>query len=629
MTVRLWHLAHVPRLSRTPVPGIARGCALDLSPQGSRSLRRFAIGTASSVVSALAASVALSLGLAGAAQAADACRPLRTLDAGRVLELDGGQTQLAPRLEATLDSDLLLSDGAARFGLSTTKPQTVLAAPVVTRVERFDAELAGDAATLRFDPEAIGPAVATVGDRRFLLPLVKGKPINARGGELRVRPALTSGTAFTLPRGARVALAADGRVTVSKGSVVAWQLGDNPDFRVVLTDSTPLEQTVRAGVSDASVTVIKPSRLLPGSVMKLRVTAAGFKFRDQTLTFCFAAMPEGSDGLYTLTAPGRLVSESTDSALFEVNVPMAMSKALFKTAPGREAEPPGAATEWLGLRSSIRVMGMNSDQVVFDAAQPFVTSSFGIAALSGVLLIAVLLLLSMVFLHERNPFKLLRRLAQHRSQRFSLSNVQIMLWTLLVLYALSFGWIANGQLLDISSGVLVLLGISGGTSVLARGVENMAGAPAAPIVAAPKLKDLITDEHGDFDLLRFQMLGFTLFTLAYSFVSVIRSEGLPEIPDNLYLLMGISNGAYVTGKWVDQAKPGTKPGPAELNDFERTLPSADIQALQLALGVPATGAIDVATREAVRAFKLEHGIVPVDGSLNSFLQDRVLERTGP
>lgn len=626
--MRPWLLVRLPRLSRTPLRCIAPGDALGLSLHGLRGLRRLTIGEVSSVVSALAAGLALSFGLTVTAQAADACRPLRTLDATRVLRLDGGQTQLAPRLEATLASDLPLSDSPARFGLSADKPETVLAAPAVTRVERFEGDLTGDAATLRFDPEAIGPAVATLGDRRFLVPLVKGKPIDARGGELRVRPPLASATAFTLPRGARLALAADGRVMVSKGSTVAWQLGDNPEFSVVLADAIPLEQTVRAGVSDASVTVIKPSRLLPGSVMKVRVTAAGFKFRDQALTFCFAAMPEGSDGLYTLTAPGRLVSESNDSALFEVNVPTAMSKALFKSAPGREAEPAGAATEWLGLRSSIRVMGMSGEQVVFDAAQPFVTSSFGIAAWSGVVLIAVLLLLSMVFLHEFNPFKLLRRLAQHRSQRFSLSNVQIMLWTLLVLYALSFVWIANGQLLDISSGVLVLLGISGGTSVLARGVENMAGAPA-PVVAQPQLKDLVTDENGDFDLLRFQMLGFTLFTLAYSFVSVIRSEGLPEIPDNLYLLMGISNGAYVTGKWVDQAKPEAKAAPSDLNDFERGLSAADLQALQRALGVSMTGAMDTATREAVSAFKLEHGIVPVDGTLNPFLRDRVLERAGP
>lgn len=58
------------------------------------------------------------------------------------------------------------------------------------------------------------------------------------------------------------------------------------------------------------------------------------------------------------------------------------------------------------------------------------------------------------------------------------------------------------------------------------------------------------------------MSGFTLFTLCYSFISVIRSEGLPEISAAAYLLMGISNGAYVGGKLADNMKAQDAPDAA-------------------------------------------------------------------
>lgn len=226
--------------------------------------------------------------------------------------------------------------------------------------------------------------------------------------------------------------------------------------------------------------------------MKVLVCASGYDFRARPLSFCFAVMPEGAHGLYTLSAPGRLMSESTDGALFEVTVPTEMARAIYKSVPGRADEPLGSETDWLGKRATVRVMGLDGDRVVFDAVQPFVTSNFWIAFSSGFVLILVLMLLSAIFLQEPNPRTLLRRLAQHENQRFQPSQRAISTWTLLVLYALSFVWIANGLLLDISSREYwCFLGISGVTSVLSRGIENFAGAPKAPVTHEPKFKNLV------------------------------------------------------------------------------------------------------------------------------------------
>lgn len=573
----------------------------------------------------------LALGLATAAasiSAADACRPVRTLGAGSILAIDAQQTDLGPALRAVLDSDQVLVDAPSRFRLGPQSKQVTLDVPMVVRVPSLTADLVDDRATLSFDTASTGPALVSREGRRYLVQFAKGVPMDARGVAFKVRPLLTEPSVVKIAKGATYRLTDDGKGAVlSKGAKVTWQLGDNTQFRFSLVDPTPLEETTGPAVTDASISVIKPSRLLPGSVMKVQVRASGYDFKAHPITFCFAVAPEGGRGLYTLSAPGRLISESTEGGLFEVDVPARMAAAVYKAAPGREAEEVGSAYEWLGMRSSVRVMGLDGDKVVFDAAQPFIVSHFWISFVSGFALILVLMGMSAIFLREPNPRLLLRRLAQHPSQRFSLSNIQILMWTLLVLYALAFVWIANGMLLDISSGVLILLGISGGTSILVRGVENMGNTTMTPVTDTPKLKDLITNEKGDFDLLRFQMLGFTLFTLAYSYISVIRSEGLPEIPANLYLLMGISNGAYVGGKIADNMKPAGDAAVAAsktaTNDFEKSLSVADIQSIQRSLSVATSGELDQATRDAIARYKLGHGLIPADSSLNELLRDRL------
>jgi hypothetical protein len=94
------------------------------------------------------------------------------------------------------------------------------------------------------------------------------------------------------------------------------------------------------------------------------------------------------------------------------------------------------------------------------------------------------------------------------------------------------------------------------------------------VAARAKAKDLVVSPDGESDLLRFQMLGFRLFTWFYSLISVIRSEGLPEIPENMYVLMGISNAAYIGSKMADNAGNDSKLTPARCRRLRRTSSSA-------------------------------------------------------
>lgn len=554
---------------------------------------------------------------------------MRALAAGSTLQIDSQQLGALPRLEGVLSKDLVVSDEASTFGLAEGTPSVRLSSPTILRPLRLGiGSLVSDQARLVFDTtEKTAVGVIHQG-RRYIIQVADGQAMTAGGAQLVVSPLLATSRAVTVKEGSEVRLDPAGKVIVTKGSKLAWEFGNDATYEFVLVRPARLEET-SAAITGAAVTLIKPARFLPGNAMKVQISADGFDFRGKALRFCFGVAPRGQAGIYTHSAPGRLVSESTQGAVFEVRVPAELADATFKSLPGQAGEGQGLLSSWAGKEASLRVVGMDADKVVFEAAEPFVISNFSVALVSGLIVIAVLMTVSGLFVRELNPLKLFRRLALHRNCRFSLSNVQVLMWTLLVLYAFCFVWVANGLLLEISPGVLILLGISGGTSVLSRTVEKLSGSPESgrPLETKARLQDLVTGDDGKFDLLRFQMLGFTLFTLIYAFVSVIRSEGLPEISQNLYLLMGISSSTYLGGKLADAMK-GADPLDRDKvasagTDYERTFSAGEIQKLQAALSVPETGQWNDLTRKAVVEYKVTQGIVPADGSVNPLLMAKL------
>jgi hypothetical protein len=137
-----------------------------------------------------------------------------------------------------------------------------------------------------------------------------------------------------------------------------------------------------------------------------------------------------------------------------------------------------------------------------------------------------------------------------------------------------------GDLIVITPGTLVLLGISGATAVLAKvktpqspepaaapAAPAAPAEPAAPVAAAavqaatpvasgpirrPRWSDLVMDEikGQELDVTRVQMLIFTLVTATFVATKVVTSYEIPEIPEGFLILMGISNGVYVSSKFA-------------------------------------------------------------------------------
>jgi hypothetical protein len=190
----------------------------------------------------------------------------------------------------------------------------------------------------------------------------------------------------------------------------------------------------------------------------------------------------------------------------------------------------------------------------------------------------------------------------------SLSQLQIVLWTLVVAASAVYVMSLSGDLIQVTEGTLVLLGIAGAAGVAAK-VHNEAqnskaqsvadsaekeavdakvdaanAAPAEQAVASqaadiatrkaaqartratslvkppvdqtPRWSDLIFTEStradgtkvSEIDVARFQMLLFTLITAAFVLLSVLTTYVIPDIPTGFQTLMGISNGVYLGAK---------------------------------------------------------------------------------
>ena len=137
----------------------------------------------------------------------------------------------------------------------------------------------------------------------------------------------------------------------------------------------------------------------------------------------------------------------------------------------------------------------------------------------------------------------------------SLSRLQMVVWTFVVAASAVYVMALSGDLIEVTTGTLVLLGISGAVTVGSRLQESAQSAKLAgdgPSAARrPRWSDLIVnDANGEreIDIARVQMLYFTLVTAAFVVMRVLTSYVIPEIPQGFQILMGISNAVYFGSK---------------------------------------------------------------------------------
>jgi hypothetical protein len=170
--------------------------------------------------------------------------------------------------------------------------------------------------------------------------------------------------------------------------------------------------------------------------------------------------------------------------------------------------------------------------------------------------------------------------------RYSLSNLQLVMWSIIVLSLLSgvfWGRLVDGVVnplsFSIPANVLGLLGISAGSAATATAVKASKDATRSGSVAAsanedkPRFSQVFLQEEGAsadkvVDVSKYQNFIITLVLgvayVALAFHAIDRAttaasfKALPDFSGTFLVLLGISHGAYVAGKLPNPA--GTPQG---------------------------------------------------------------------
>jgi hypothetical protein len=211
--------------------------------------------------------------------------------------------------------------------------------------------------------------------------------------------------------------------------------------------------------------------------------------------------------------------------------------------------------------ANLRILGANESGVVLDETRQVGITSLWYATITALACvigaIALLhelarrrgVLANVAPLPGRLPGQmLLLRLITASNGRASLSQLQVLLWTFVVGASSVYVMCLSGDLIDVTNGTLALLGIAGASSLLAASQKTSGGG------AQPSWTDLTAPEDGSpgTDVKRLQMLIFTLISAAFVLVKVLTSYVIPDIPNGYLLLMGISNGVYIGGKFTQR-----------------------------------------------------------------------------
>lgn len=147
-------------------------------------------------------------------------------------------------------------------------------------------------------------------------------------------------------------------------------------------------------------------------------------------------------------------------------------------------------------------------------------------------------------------------------ERFSLTHLQLSLWTLLVLSTLIAAFISSGfdpVALDVPEELLILMGISVGSATVAGAVKSSKDAPGSNAdvstqgAKAAKFSQVYLEEEGKqangaISISKFQNFVLT-FVAAFAYVVLtLQAQDYPTLPSQLLWLIGIGQAGYVAGK---------------------------------------------------------------------------------
>ncbi|MGL5891900.1 MAG: hypothetical protein ACRC3B_18550, partial [Bacteroidia bacterium] len=137
--------------------------------------------------------------------------------------------------------------------------------------------------------------------------------------------------------------------------------------------------------------------------------------------------------------------------------------------------------------------------------------------------------------------------AKNTNGAYSLAKVQLAFWTVIIILSETYIWCITGVLPDLSASSLILLGLSVGTTALSTAV-GYANELKGQTTSGSFWTDIISDSAKVPSLHRVQMVIWTLLIGFYFVRQSWLHFSMPDISDNLLILMGISSGTYVAFK---------------------------------------------------------------------------------
>lgn len=137
-------------------------------------------------------------------------------------------------------------------------------------------------------------------------------------------------------------------------------------------------------------------------------------------------------------------------------------------------------------------------------------------------------------------------------KQYSLGRTQMAVWTFVIAPALAFIFMVTWNAGAITNGVLVLMGISFSTTLLAA-VKDDSTPPKPTLGFWNDLIDDGTNQTGPSPSIhRFQMVLFTIILVVIFVAKTAVGLVMPDFDPSLLALMGISNGTYLGFKMQDK-----------------------------------------------------------------------------
>lgn len=147
---------------------------------------------------------------------------------------------------------------------------------------------------------------------------------------------------------------------------------------------------------------------------------------------------------------------------------------------------------------------------------------------------------------------------------FSLARVQMVWWFTITFVSYVVLWLTMHELPHIPASVLGLIGMAGGTALIAASVDKNNDAPLQP--SAGFWNDITTDAHG-VTLPRLQQIIWTLLFGLVFIQQMLSKLSMPDFGSSVLTLMGISAGAYLGFKVPENhVKDDTPPPPPAVNE---------------------------------------------------------------